>query len=64
MGNRQHSGMKLVPVSPSACETSSSSGSEEPSTTKSDIEVKNLGEYMLKKMKKYESSVAMVIIYL
>ena len=60
MGNRKSSGMKLVPVSPSACDTSLSDAEEPMPARSSEVEVRNLGEFMLKKMKKFEKNVAMV----
>ena len=64
MGNRHTSGMKLVPVSPSACDSSTSSEPETSTSKTTDIDVRNLGEYMIKRMKKYGNSVAMVILSL
>ena len=62
MGNRHTSGMKLVPVSPSACDSSTSSEPDTSTSKATDIDVRNLGEYMIKRMKKYGNSVAMVIL--
>ena len=61
MGNRHSAGMKLVPVSPSAaCDTSASDPEEPVPTSSPEVEVKNMGEFMLKKMKKFEKYVALV----
>ena len=60
MGNRKSSGMKLIPMSPSACADSSSAGSETAGSKTTDVDVRNLGEYMIKKMRKYGNSVAVV----
>ena len=60
MGNRKSSGMKLIPMSPSACADSSSAGSETAGSKTTDVDVRNLGEYMVRKMRKYGNSVAMV----